>query len=124
MKFLLLVAHGSRREVSNDEIRILAKRLQAMNHPFAEIGCAFLEIGQPSIQEALHRLIADGAKEIVVLPYFLSAGRHVATDIPEQIKQVKNQYPNVQIGIATYLGASEMIAELVMKQALEKLSAI
>jgi sirohydrochlorin ferrochelatase len=60
----------------------------------------------------------------VVLPYFLSAGRHVATDIPEQVKQVKNQYPNVQIGIATYLGASEMIAELVMKQALEKLSAI
>lgn len=124
MKFLLLVAHGSRRDASNDEIRILAKQLKAMNHPFAEIDCAFLEIAKPSIQEALRRLIAIGAKDIVVLPYFLSAGRHVTTDIPEQVKQVKNQYPNVQIGIASHLGASEIIAKLVMQQAVEKASAI
>lgn len=30
MKFLLLVAHGSRQEVANDEIRVLAKQLQAI----------------------------------------------------------------------------------------------
>ena len=124
MKFLLLVAHGSRRDASNDEIRILAKRLQTMSHPFKEIDCAFLEIARPSIYEALQRFIVIGAKDIVVLPYFLSAGRHVTMDIPEQVEQVKNQYPNVKIDIVSYLGASEMIAELVMQLAFEKSSAI
>ena len=119
MKFVLLVAHGSRQEAANDEIRVLAKQLQAMNHPFAEIGCAFLEIAKPSIQEALQKFIAIGAKEIVVIPYFLSAGRHVTLDIPEQVAQVNSQYPYVHIVISSYLGASDMMAELVIKQVLD-----
>jgi sirohydrochlorin ferrochelatase len=117
--FLLLVAHGSRRQSSNDEIRCLAKQLKAMDHAFAKIDCAFLEIAEPSIQQALLGFVAGGARDILVLPYFLSAGRHVAIDIPEQVQQVKIQFPEVKIEIATYLGASKNIAEMVLQQAIE-----
>ena len=115
---MLLVAHGSRREAANDEMRRLVKKLETMSHPFAGIACAFLEIAKPSIQEALQQFIVKDANAIVVLPCFLSAGRHVTADIPEQVEQVKNQYPDVQITVANYLGASEMMVELIMRQAL------
>jgi len=53
-----------------------------------------------------------------VLLYFLSAGRHVMTDIPEQVRQVSVDQPNIKIKIAPYLGASKKIDALLIDQAL------
>lgn len=75
-------------------------------------------MARPSIQEALRQQIAQGAVDIVVLPYFLSAGRHVTTDIPEQVRQVSADVPNIKIKIAPYLGASQKIDELMVDLAL------
>ena len=81
-KSLLVVAHGSRRQASNDEVRALTERVRAeSNERFAAIECAFLELAEPSIPDGLERLIADGAAHITVLPYFLAAGRHVIEEL-------------------------------------------
>lgn len=117
MTHLLVVAHGSRREASNNEISELVARLRNSCELFAGIDYAFLEIAKPSIQVALRQQIAQGAVDIVVLPYFLSAGRHVVTDIPEQVEQVSVDVPNINIKIAPYLGASENIDALLIQQA-------
>ena len=46
MKALLLAAHGSRREQSNQEIEALGKRLQRIARPdFSLVGTGFLELG-------------------------------------------------------------------------------
>lgn len=117
MKSLLLVAHGSRRKASNDEIRALIERLRAVAEPFDYLACAFLEIAEPSIPDGLRQAISKGATEVVVLPYFLSAGRHVVTDIPAEIEPVQKQYPSVAIHLAPYLGAAEGVVGLLMEQA-------
>ena len=117
MMMLLLVAHGSRREESNAEVKDLAKLLLSTESGFADIDCAFLEIAQPSIPDGLRQLIAKGALEIVVMPYFLSAGRHVSSDIPAEIEQVRVEHPEINIRMAPYLGASAEIAQIVMQQA-------
>jgi sirohydrochlorin ferrochelatase len=104
-KALLLVAHGSRRAASNDEIRELAERLASSqeNH-FDMVEAAFLELAQPSIPEGIEYCIQHGAAEVLVFPYFLSAGRHVAEDIPAEVKIAQKQYPDVKVTIADYLG--------------------
>jgi sirohydrochlorin ferrochelatase len=117
MKSLLLVAHGSRRQASNDEVRALIGRLRAASGSFDHLDCAFLELAEPSIPDGLRQAIAKGASEVVVLPYFLSAGRHVVTDIPAEIEPVRKAYPSVDIFLAPYLGAAEGVVELLMKQA-------
>ena len=49
-KSLLLVAHGSRREASNDEVRALTARVrEADDARFALIDCAFLELAEPAV---------------------------------------------------------------------------
>lgn len=117
MKHLLVVAHGSRRAASNDEVRILCQQLKQLDNPFVDISCAFLELAEPSIPQGLQGLIDNGATEIVVMPYFLSAGRHVTADIPAEIDPIRQQSPQVKISIAPYLGAAEQIGAILLQQA-------
>jgi sirohydrochlorin ferrochelatase len=115
MKSLLLVAHGSRRAESNDEVRQLALQLEAnADGQYDQIACAFLELAEPSIPDGLRAAIRAGATEITVLPYFLSAGRHVATDIPGEVNIIRAESPEVEIILAPYLGASPGVVELLL----------
>jgi len=117
MRYLLLVSHGSRREASNDEVRQLALKMNAMNHDFDKIACAFLELAEPLIPEGIRQAIAQGADEVVVLPYFLSAGRHVAKDVPAEVELVQKERPDKKITIAPYLGSATSIASILLEQA-------
>jgi sirohydrochlorin ferrochelatase len=124
MRNLLLVAHGSRREASNDEVRDLTNQLQSHidsyeRPPFEKIGCAFLELASPSIPEGLEDYVSEGAKDITVLPYFLSAGRHVSEDIPAEVEKVRDKYPEINIKIADYLGSSTGICDLLLSLAMK-----
>lgn len=112
---LLVVAHGSRRTESNDEVRTLTDRVRAAAEGrFAAIECAFLELAPPSIPDGLEQLIGRGATHITVLPYFLAAGRHVAEDIPADVAQTRAAHPDVTIEIAPYLGTSDAMPGLLL----------
>ncbi|MEZ5541847.1 MAG: CbiX/SirB N-terminal domain-containing protein [Pseudomonadota bacterium] len=117
MKTLLVVAHGSRRAQSNDEVRSLARQLDAVQDGFDAVNCAFLELAEPSIPDGLRQAIAAGAREVVVVPYFLSAGRHVVEDIPQAVDSVRAEHPGISITVAPYLGAAPGLAALVLQQA-------
>ena len=92
MNALLLVAHGSRAQSANDEVRSLARTLgQNIGQTFGWIDCAFLEIAELSIAERIQTCIQNGADNITVLPYFLAAGRHVTKDIPAELEKANRQ---------------------------------
>jgi len=114
-KSLLVVAHGSRRAASNDEVRELTERVRAAaDARFAEIECAFLELADPSIPDGIERLIERGARHITVLPYFLAAGRHVSEDIPDAVAGKQAEHAEVHIEIAPYLGTSDAMPRLLL----------
>ncbi len=113
MRSLLLVAHGSRREASNDEVRHLAAALaERCGTRFGAVECAFLEIAEPSISQSITSAVEAGADEILVLPYFLSAGRHVVQDIPFEVESKRREYPQVAIHIAPYLGLAAGLVDI------------
>ena len=112
---LVVVAHGSRREASNDEVRKLVEVISVnAADRFAMVVPAFLELASPSIPNGIEQCIQAGAREVVVLPYFLSAGRHVSQDIPAEVDIKRKEYPQVPISIAAYLGSDEGIADLML----------
>ena len=116
MKALLLIAHGSRRIQSNDEIAVIAGQLAArMDGQFESIRYAFLELAEPSISAVIDQLVADGSAEIVMLPYFLSAGRHVYEDIPEIIEAKKKEHSNVTFWVASYLGEAPEVIDVLAR---------
>jgi len=123
MKALLLVAHGSRRRSSNDEIRGLAARLRGADASFDLVEHAFLEMAAPGIAAGIDKLAEAGAAEIVVLPYLLAAGRHVAADIPAKLASLARRHPHVRITLAPHLGAAAGMAPLIrehLRRAAEK----
>lgn len=118
MNALLLVAHGSRRKQSNDEVVVLADKLKKnCAEQYGIIHAAFLELAETLIPDGIKQCVDDGANEIIVLPYFLNSGRHVVEDIPEIVNQTKQYYPDVEIKIAPHLGASELMMDLLISSA-------
>ncbi len=112
---LLVVAHGSRRDTSNEEVRKLTSRLSTKcGKKFDLVDCAFLELAEPSIPEGLERCINQGAKEVIVFPYFLAAGRHVVTDIPGEIAAVTSRHPNIDIRLVPHLGQSAQLVDAIL----------
>lgn len=118
MKGLVLVAHGSRRKQSNDEVVELAKQLQQRcQNQFACVHPGFLELAEPSIPGGIQLCIDAGATEVTVLPYFLNSGRHVIEDIPKFVEEARQANPNSTIRIAQHAGASEMMMDLLIQSA-------
>jgi sirohydrochlorin ferrochelatase len=118
MKALLLVAHGSRRKQSNDEVVELAEKLKRhCAGQYNIIHAGFLEIAAPSIADGIKNCIAEGAESITVLPYFLNSGRHVVEDIPNIVKTAQSESPEIDIRVAQHLGASEMMMDLLISSA-------
>jgi sirohydrochlorin ferrochelatase len=115
---LLVVAHGSRRRLSNDEVRCLARRMtDHARGRFREVRAAFLELAEPSIPDGIQECIDAGAERVVVVPYFLTAGRHVVEDIPRDVETKRTEHPHVDIVIAPYLGEADAMVELMLTRA-------
>lgn len=118
MKALLIIAHGSRRAESNIEIRTLAATVaQQAGADYAYVGSAFLELAEPSIPDGIEECVRQGATEITIMPFFLSAGRHVVTDVPELVRLKQQAYPHLRIRLAPYLGLSRLMPQLILQAA-------
>lgn len=118
-KALIVVSHGSRREASNEEVRRLAQLLSMrQQNSFDDVSAAFLELAEPSIPDGIAAAIGRGADEVTVLPYFLSAGRHVTQDIPAEVDQARRHKPDAVIRISPYIGRAPEMAEIVLRMAI------
>lgn len=116
MKQLLIVAHGSRKESSNNEIRSLSEKVSGeLSSNVNKVSVAFLELASPSIQEGIDDCFNSGVEEIIVLPYFLAGGNHVLEDIPREIRQALNNWPEKNITILPHIGANEGMCALLAK---------
>ena len=118
MQALVLIAHGSRRQASNQEVTNLAlglKKSAGKHYQIVEAG--FLEIAKPSIPEAIESCIESGATSVIVVPYFLAAGRHVVEDIPQIVRPVGERHPHVSIRISEHIGMSDSMPRLILDSA-------
>ena len=118
MKALLLIAHGSRRKQSNEEVVVLADKLkQNCAEQYNIIHAGFLELAETLIPDGIKKCVDDGATSIIVLPYFLNSGRHVVEDIPNIVEETRPDDPDVEIKIAQHLGASGLMIDLLISTA-------
>ena len=115
VKALLIVAHGSRRETSNEEVRQITRQVSEIaGDDFGTGGQWFPGTGRSLYPGWYSNCIDAGAAEVVVLPYFLSAGRHVAEDIPAEIRLAQGKNPGVRISQAPYLGSADEVGGLLL----------
>ena len=109
---VLLVGHGSRAQNANDALhRVVDHFRKAWPHRILK--AAFLEITHPSIPEGIDLCVTEGTERIIVIPYFLFRGNHVAVDLPVFIQESRKKHPDTDIILGPHLGFHPKMIEIV-----------
>lgn len=110
---VLLMAHGSRRQAANRDLFVLAGQLAARG-VYSIVEAGFLELAEPTIAEGGRRCAQRGATCVKMLPYFLSAGTHVASDLGEIRQALESEFPGVSFELCPHLGLHPLMLDIVM----------
>ncbi len=115
---ILLLGHGSPKKGANN-LEIVGKMLHGMLHAGCAEECvriAYLQFAEPGIMESIKKCVEQGAKKVILHPFFLSAGMHVTKDIPGMIAEARGLYPQVKFIYTEPLGVHEKLAHIVMER--------
>jgi sirohydrochlorin ferrochelatase len=111
-----LIAHGSRHAAANDDLSALAARLAARGG-FAIVEPSFLELAEPDIAAGGARCVARGARRVLMVPYFLSAGVHITRDLTAARDDLAARHPDVEFRLGPPLGPHPTLDDLVAERA-------
>jgi sirohydrochlorin ferrochelatase len=108
----LLIAHGSRQEAANADLRDLVARVAAEGTYAVVEGC-FLELAQPDLPTGCARCVDCGATRVLMVPYFLSAGVHLERDLTGARAELSCRHPEVEFLLGPPLGPHPLLDQLV-----------
>ncbi len=115
---LLLIAHGSRRQEANDDLLRLAKMIREKNL-FSLVEVSYLEVVEPTIPQGVAKCVREDIQEVIMFPYFLSAGDHVTKDLLQFCNQFSKEYPATQFRLCPPLGLHPLMLEIVISRIAE-----
>ncbi|GLC71682.1 hypothetical protein PLESTF_001149000 [Pleodorina starrii] len=118
---VVIVDHGSRKKASNDMLVEFGDLYgKVTGQEIVEI--AHMEIASPSIEDAVGRCAARGARTVVIAPYFLSRGRHIQEDIPALVAEAQSRHPGLTCVIADPIGIDALMVQLISNRVAAALS--
>ncbi len=106
---VIVLAHGSKVRTGNEGLFKIVEILRAMGK-WDMVEAGFLQLAKPGLTEVVEDLIGRGANRVVVMPLLLFSGNHVLKDIPEEIDNEREKFPEVEFCYAKNIGADERIS--------------
>ena len=116
---VIILGHGSKSRDADEAIRRVAAEVKGLGG-YDIVEHAFLQYMQPGLEKALEQCIRQDAQKIVIVPFFMQSGGHVARDIPELAGKARKQYPAIDIVVTDYVGAHPLMAKIVVDLAGKK----
>ncbi len=108
---LLLIAHGTRNRAGPREMETLCARLHDLLD--VPVAAAWLEdFCPPDAVTAAGRLIADGARRIVTMPFLVLGAGHAKTDVPESVAALRLAHPDIALTHGRVLGLHAALFDL------------
>ena len=115
---IIIVDHGSRRMESNQMLEEVARLYaERFGNETSIVEPAHMELCEPSIAAAYDKAVARGAMRIVVVPFFLSYGKHWTRDIPSLLSQAAADNPGTEYQLVEPLGIDTLMLDLLHKRA-------
>ena len=100
---LVLFAHGARAASWAVPFQRL-RELTAQQRPDCKVTLAFLELMTPTLPDEVAALVADGVRDIAVVPVFLGQGGHLLRDLPQLMDGLRATYPEVNFSTVPAVG--------------------
>jgi sirohydrochlorin cobaltochelatase len=116
-KGILLFGHGARNPEYAEPFRRIRATMLARD-PQARVEIGFLELQQPSFEDAIAALAGQGVKSIRVVPIFFAPGKHVLKDLPERAAAALDRYPDLEMEVADAVGMIPSVIEAMAAYAL------
>ncbi len=114
-KAIILLGHGSRVPAAGRHMERVGDGLKAKyGYDIVEI-CYMSRLG-PHFPEIFEKCVTAGAKNVMVIPYFLHDGLHLVLDIPEMMQKIAAKYPDVRLRLGKNLGYDDLLIDLVEKR--------
>jgi sirohydrochlorin cobaltochelatase len=113
MKAIILFGHGAR-DIRWREPFDRLVGLWRTQHPDTPVDLAFLEMMQPSLEEAVASLSAKGATELTVVPVFFGQGGHLRNDFPVLLEECRGKFPNIQLSATPAVGEDLAVLQAII----------
>jgi sirohydrochlorin ferrochelatase len=117
---IAIFAHGSAVEEANEAVREVVRQFTRLSG-FELVEPSFLELGQPDLAGAVDKLVARGARRIVVVPYFLTLGKHLKRDLPRIVAAISGIHPDVEITVTPPMDGHPALAHILLDRVKEGL---
>ncbi|MFA7282024.1 MAG: CbiX/SirB N-terminal domain-containing protein [Sterolibacterium sp.] len=116
---ILLFGHGARNAEYVEPFRRIRAAMLARD-PNVRVEIGFLELSQPSLEDAIATLAGQGAQDIRIVPIFFAPGRHVLIDLPERTAAMKVKYPHLSFELAEAVGSAQAVVDAMAAYALSR----
>jgi sirohydrochlorin cobaltochelatase len=111
LRGVILFGHGSRDALWRAPIEAVATRI-AQKHPGLAVACAYLELCEPTLEQATACLAAQGVRHFTLVPMFLGTGRHAREDLPHLVEAVRSQHPGTDWHLQPAIGEDPRMTAL------------
>lgn len=113
MKAIILFGHGARdirwREPFDRLITMWREQ-----HSLVPVEVAFLEMMQPSLEEAVSSLTNKGANSITVVPVFFGQGGHLRNDFPQLLANCREKFPQITLSVTPAVGEDLAVLQAII----------
>jgi len=107
---VLVVGHGTRKPSGQQQLKELVEQMRRIE-PSWRMEASFLELAEPTIEQAIEGLSAQGFRRILVVPILLFTAAHAKSDIPDAVSEFAAKHGITVVGQTPSLGtAREVIA--------------
>jgi len=113
MKAMILFGHGARDARWREPFDRLVE-LWRSQHAQTPVELAFLEMMQPSLPEAIGKLVALGASQITIIPVFFGQGGHLRNDFPVLLEECQKQYPAIALSATPAVGEDRAVLQAII----------
>jgi Zn-finger protein len=118
---IIILAHGSKRESAKKSINGVigaVRRRLGVRH----VEPAYLQLCDPDLSKAAKALVKKGCRRIIVVPYFLFNGNHMAKDIPRAIARQRNDLKGIEFAVTRNLSQDEEALGAIVAQRIREAS--
>lgn len=113
---VLVVGHGSSDRSARDAF---VHTVSSLCQSYRSVNFCFLELDEPSIENAITTIVSNGPKIMLIMPYFLHRGSHIKHDVMQEVRSalIKNKFENAYV--SRHLGVDDRLIQLVLERASE-----
>ena len=83
-------------------------------HSNVPVELAFLEMMQPSLDEAVASLSHADAKQIMVVPVFFGQGGHLRNDFPVLLEACRKKFPQITLSATPAVGEDLAVLQAIV----------